>query len=71
MNVFQSQMTKRFFALNISQIEGAIKDVEGGHSNWKTFYSGVSAKDVADSDLKTVGQLLRAIQESYGSEEAK
>jgi hypothetical protein len=50
---------QRFFAINASQIDSALTAPQS--VNWSQFFSGVRAGDVAGSDIKAVGKLLKAL----------
>ena len=58
-----------FAALNNQAIDAAISNP--ANQNWSSFFSSVKAEDVAESDHKTVGKLLKAISHASESGDAE
>ena len=54
-----SGSSRAFASLNTSSLEAALKDPS--HLNWNQFFSSTNPKDVAESDPRTVGKLLKVL----------
>ena len=63
-----NQRGVRYFSLNASHIQSALKDP--AHLNWAQFFQGIKASDVAGSDVQSVAQLFKVLSYSGESHEA-
>eukprot|EP00347_Sterkiella_histriomuscorum_P022973 403336438 len=69
-NKFLFSGSQRAFAsLNTSSLEAALKDPT--HLNWNQFFSSTNPKDVAESDPRTVGKLLRVLSHTDDSQQTQ
>ena len=67
--LFQHQR-RAFAALNSAHLDRAISSAESGSCDWSSFFSGLSPADVHDSDVRTVGRLLKALSLSANAPES-
>ena len=58
-NLLINNSRRSFAALNSANLENALKDP--AHLNWSQFFSANNAADVSDSDVRTVGKLIRVL----------
>lgn len=58
----------QFGSLNKSSLEQAASDP--AHVNWQSFFSSVNPADVAESDVQSVGKLLKVLSYAGNSHEA-
>lgn len=63
------QASSRYFALSNQHLESVLRDPQ--HANWQQFFSGINPKDVADSDAKQIGTLLKALSFSNENQVAQ
>jgi hypothetical protein len=63
----------RFAALNTQHLDSAISGAAASHGeiNWGTFFKGVNPSDVAESDSKSIGKLLKALSYAPDSHETE
>ena len=64
--IFGTQRLAHFAALNTQHIESTISGASAAHGahNWAAFFKGVNPSDVAESDCKSIGRLLKALSYS-------
>ena len=66
--LFNSQRTQSFAAINSSHLDFALSNPT--HINWAQFFTQVRAQDVAESDTRQVGKLLKVLTYASDSQEA-
>ena len=60
--------SRYFSTLNASTLDQAISKGREGHQDWKGFFSEIKPSDIASSDIKSVGKLLKALTYASHSE---
>ena len=69
-SVLSSVRYQSFASLNAQTLDSALSNPT--HLNWHSFFSAVKANEIADSDARTVGKLLKVLtfaSESHGEAE--
>ena len=65
--LLNSQRMQAFAAINSSQLDHALSNPT--HIDWSQFFNQIRAQDIAESDTRQVGKLLKVL--TYASDSAE